>query len=165
MSTFGHFREGISRAWDGIAEGWREFRERAGDAITRFYPATSPDEIESRQEHMARSGSRWSVLAAEVSDDDDVVTVNLEVPGMSANDFDVRVDNDVLVVSGEKRVSREERRGQYHVMQRAYGRFQRAIRLPAAVDDANAKATYTDGVLKLLLPKAQSSRRRRVIVQ
>ncbi len=164
MNALDQVREGLGRAWDTLAEGWRELRDRASDALTRFHPPTSKGEVETREERVARSGSRWGLLAAEVSDDDDTVEVRLEVPGMDASDFSIHVDDDLLVVSGEKRVARDERRGQYRVMERAYGRFQRTVPLPCAVDDAKAKATYTNGVLHLSLPKSETSRRKRIPV-
>ena len=73
---------------------------------------------------------------------------------MEREDFTVQVVDDVLVVQGQKRSKREETRGRYHVLECAYGRFERAIALPAAVDPDAAAATYRRGVLTVDLPKA-----------
>jgi HSP20 family protein len=162
MSALEQVREGLNRAWDTLSEGWRELRERATDAVTRFYPPTARGNEESREERLARSGSRWGFLAAEISDGDDSIEVDLEIPGMDPEDFDVQVRGDMLVVRGEKRVSRDEQRGRYHLMQRAYGRFERSLELPASVDDEKAKATYKRGVLHLSLPKSPGSRTNRI---
>lgn len=62
------------------------------------------------------------------------------------------LEGDILVVRGEKKLSREETRGHYYVMERAYGRFDRAIKLPAPVDDITARARYRHGVLTVSLP-------------
>ena len=54
MSTFNQIRDGITRAWETLAEGWRELVERAGDALTRFHPKQSGGEIETREDRIAR---------------------------------------------------------------------------------------------------------------
>lgn len=162
MSALEQVREGLNRAWDTLAEGWRELRDRAADALTRFHPPMARGREESREERLARNGSRWGLLAAEVSDGDHTVEVDLEIPGMDPEDFDIQVRDDILLIRGEKRVSRNEQRGHYHLMQRAYGRFERSLRLPTSVDDDKAKATYKRGVLHLSLPKSRSFRTKRI---
>ncbi len=165
MSNLHQIRQGFSRAWESLTEGWREFRELAGDALTRFQPKTSSGEVETREEQIVGRASRWGLLAAEVADDDDDIQVTVEVPGLDAGDFNIEVRDDILVIRGEKRLAREESRGHYHVMERAYGQFERAIRLPAAVDDEGARASYQAGVLNITLPKSKTARSRRIAVQ
>jgi HSP20 family protein len=154
MSTLEHLRGGLSRAWESVAEGWREFVERTGDALTRFHPAHSGSEVQTAEDRMALQGSRWGVVAAEVVVGDDNVRIEMEVPGMEAGDFNVEVVDDVLVVRGEKKAQREHKRGQYHIMERAYGRFERALRLPVTVDEAGAEASYKRGVLRISVPRS-----------
>ena len=165
MSTVTQLREGLSKAWDTLTIGWRELRELAGDALTRFNPRTTRGEVESAEDRIVSRASRWGLLAAEVTETDDTVDVLLEVPGLEPSDFEIDVRGDLLVVRGEKRVSREETRGHYHVMERAYGQFERAIRLPAAIDDAGAKARYRRGVLTVSLPKNAKRGGRRIAVE
>ncbi len=153
MSTLDHLKGGLSRAWETVSEGWRELVERAGDALTRFQPGHTRGDVETAEDRTARAGARWGLVAAEVVLGDDEVEVEMEIPGMDANDFDIQIVDDVLVVRGEKRVQRERKRGEFHVMERAYGRFERALRLPAAVDEGRAEASYTRGVLRLRIPR------------
>jgi HSP20 family protein len=61
-------------------------------------------------------------------------------------------------------MSRHLQRGHYDLMQRAYGQFERVLRLPAAVDDEKAEASYKRGVLHLSLPKVETARRKRIPV-
>lgn len=164
MSTLHQIREGFSKAWDSLTVGWRELRELAGDALTRFQPGTARGDVESAEDRIVSRAARWGLLAAEVTDDGDSIQVMLEVPGLEASDFDIEVVDQVLVVRGEKKLAREEKRGHYHVMERAYGHFERAIRLPAAVDDSKAKASYRAGVLTVSLPKSRSQRSKRITV-
>ncbi len=161
MSTLSQIREGLSRAWDSITEGWRELREMAAEALTRFHP--SPSEDPAGQLPQRRS-VRWGLLAAEVADDAGSVVVKLEAPGMDPDDFDIEVVGDVLVVRGEKRVSWDNQVGEFYVSERAYGRFERAVQLPASVDQDDAKARYEAGVLTVRLPKRQPKKRSRISI-
>jgi len=160
MSTLSQIREGLSRAWDSITEGWRELREMAAEALTRFHPVQSEEGTPP-----ARRSVRWGLLAAEVADDGEDVVVKLEAPGMNADDFDLEVVGDVLVIRGEKRVSWDNRVGDFYVSERAYGRFERAVQLPASVDEASAKARYDSGVLTVRLPKVERQRRSRITIE
>lgn len=164
MEALEQVRDGLNRAWDTLAEGWRELRDRATDALTRFHAPAARGGLETRDEQVARGGARWGFLAAEISDGDDSIEVMLEVPGMEPADLDIQVKDDVLVIRGEKHVSHDQQRGQYHLMQRAYGRFERVLRLPARVDDGEAKASYKRGVLHVSLPKSGAERRKRIPV-
>ena len=163
MSTLEHMRGGLSRAWESVTEGWREFVERAGNALTRFHPAHSSGEVETADDRMAREGSRWGVVAAQLVLGDNDVAITLEVPGMEAGDFDIEIADDVLVVRGEKKFQREHQHGQYHVMERAYGRFERALRLPVSVSEDGAAASYKRGVLHISIPRSTPVARTRRI--
>ncbi len=165
MATFQQLREGVANAWDTISEGWRHLYRRAAGAITRFIPHKNrgEDSEESRDIRVRSSG--WGVLAAEVYDDDNQVVVRLEAPGMEREDFDIEVREDTLIIRGEKRVSRERTEGRYHILECAYGSFERAIPLPAEVDADKAKARYRKGVLRIELPKSAAQRRHRIEVR
>lgn len=166
MSTLEQIRHGLSRAWDSVAEGWQQLRERAAQAMTRYTPIRHGGNVETAEDQIAANSARWGLLAAEVQENDDEVVVRLEAPGMEKEQFDISViDGRYLSVRGEKRVQREEKRGRYHVMECAYGRFERAVALPAEVDDSRAKASYRNGVLRISLPKVRSSGARRIQVQ
>jgi HSP20 family protein len=164
MSNLQQVREGLTKAWDTITIGWRELRELAGEALTRFTPRSASD-ASPAEERMAVRGARWGLMAAEVRDFDNTIQVALEAPGLEPGDFEIEVHDDVLVVRGEKRVSREETRGHYFVMERAYGRFERAIKLPARVDDITARARYRRGVLTVSLHKINGPRGRRITIE
>jgi HSP20 family protein len=163
MSTLEHLRGGLSRAWESVTEGWREFVERSGNALTRFHLAHSSSEVETAEDRIAREGSRWGVVAAEVALGDNDVVITMEVPGMESGDFDIEIVDDVLVVRGEKRFQREHQHGQYHIMERAYGRFERALRLPVSVSEDGAAASYKRGVLHISVPRSTSVARTRRI--
>lgn len=165
MATMQELRGGLERALGSLSEGWQHLRERASQALTRFSPRTSRDNVETGLEQISRMSSRWSLLTADVMEDEDKVTVKLEVPGMDAGDFDIQVVDDLLVVRGEKYAEREDTHGSYHTMECAYGSFERVIPLPAEVDESRAQARYRRGILKLTFPKRASQTRRRIEIQ
>jgi len=105
------------------------------------------------------------VLAAELHDEDDRIVVRLEAPGMEKDDFDIEVNEQWLRVSGEKRVERQHSEVRYHIVECAYGRFERSIPLPEPVQSDGAKARYRCGVLTIELPRQAARRRRSIPVQ
>jgi len=165
MSNMTEIKRGLTRAWDSVAEGWRELTGRAAEAITHFNPVHRASEDERGDAQLQAATCRWGVLPAEVRLDGEAVHVTLEVPGMNADDFHIDVVENLLVVRGEKRVERSTERGQYHVLERAYGSFERAIPLPVTVDEEGARASYDRGVLHLTLPRAAHLRARRIPVR
>lgn len=101
----------------------------------------------------------------DVSENDEAFTVAIELPGLEQKDVDLSLTDDLLVVQGEKRAEAKDEDETQHRVERMYGRFQRAIRLPRAVDAAKAKATFKDGVLTVQLPKSAEERQRKVPIQ
>jgi HSP20 family protein len=164
LSTLQQLQNGINRAWDNLTEGWQHLRQRASHALTKFNPVRRGGQLETAEEQALERGARWALLAAEVRENDDEVLVKLEAPGMQSEDFDIQVTDDILVVRGEKHFERSEKRGELHIMECAYGSFERAIPLPAAVDEGAATAKYRRGILQIRLPKSQAARKRRIEV-
>jgi HSP20 family protein len=165
MSTFAEIGEGLERAWDSIADGWRQLRQRATHALTRFKPLSREGKLETAEDVFLQRSSRWGLLAADVSESDAEVNVRLEAPGLEADSFDIHVVGNVLVVRGEKKVQHAQAEGRFYVMECAYGSFERAVPLPVEVDENAAKASYRRGVLHIKLPKKAAARARRIEVQ
>ncbi len=165
MSTLQQVKQGLSEAWESLADGWQRLYRRASGAITRFTPGHGrDDEGAQASTDVAVRSAGWGVLTAEVFDDAERIVVRLEAPGLDGKDFDIHVHDDYLVVSGEKHIERESNHGRYHVTECAYGRFERAVPLPAEVQSDAATASYKNGVLRVELPKAPTHRRRTIEV-
>lgn len=165
MSTLDTFTENLGRVWDNLAEGWRELRERAGTALTRFSPLARRGTVETAEEQIMQRAARWGIIAADVRETATEVRVRIEAPGMEPDQFDLTVEDSVLRVRGEKHVQRESQEGRFHVLECAYGSFERAVSLPAEVDDSRATARYRRGVLEVTLPKTRAARRNRIEVK
>ena len=157
MSKLNELGQGLEKAWHLVADGWRYLVDRAGDAVTRFQPVNEEEDAEPTAALAAEHGARWGVLAADVGVTDDEVLVELEVPGMDATDFTVHVVGGNLVVRGRKSIDRERTIGNVHVMERAYGAFERAVGLPVPVDENGGQAKYSRGILQVTLPRTDQA--------
>ncbi len=92
----------------------------------------------------------------EVIDREKEVRVTAELPGLEEKDVEIRVEDNMLVLRGEKRTEFED--NERHYSERYYGRFERQVALPAEIDDERANATFRDGVLTVTLPKTERAR-------
>jgi HSP20 family protein len=81
------------------------------------------------------------------------LVIEAELPGMDEKDVSVTLANGVLTMKGEKKSERDEKKDDYHLMERSYGSFQRSFRLGDMVDPEKVTATFEKGVLKVMLPK------------
>ena len=89
----------------------------------------------------------------DVSETDGAVEITAELPGVEQEDIDVTLADNVLTIKGEKKSEREDEKRNYHVVERSYGAFRRAIRLPFETNAKKVEARFKDGVLKIVLPK------------
>jgi HSP20 family protein len=164
MATLDQMRDGFARAWAALAEGWNHLRSRASQALTSFQPVRRSGELQTSGDQVMVHAARWGLLPAEVIEHQSDILVKLEIPGMRGDDFEIHTVDDVLVVRGEKMTQSAQEHGRYHVLECAYGSFERAIPLPTSVGEQGARATYRRGVLEITLPKASNSSPRRIPV-
>ncbi len=141
---------GFSRTLEHIAEGWRELVHRSSDALTHF--THSKHEVTAPADKYP-TFPNWSLLAGEIEETDKDIVVRVEAPGMEKEDCHVTIDGSMLRIKGEKRFERATSDSTYHVMERAYGVFERTIPLPREVAADKAEASYKNGVLTVRLPK------------
>ena len=87
-----------------------------------------------------------------------------ELPDMSREDIDITVENFVLTVKGEKKLSHEVKEEQYHHLERRYGTFSRSFSLPQTVDSSRVAAEYKNGVLTVRLPLREEAKPRTIKV-
>jgi HSP20 family protein len=87
--------------------------------------------------------------------------MTVEVPGMSREEIEVQMENEILIVCGDKRETASEE-GRYHLRERAFGAFRRGFRMPRWVEGDRISAELANGVLTIRLPKAPTAQPRRV---
>ncbi|MBI2071488.1 MAG: Hsp20/alpha crystallin family protein [Gemmatimonadetes bacterium] len=102
--------------------------------------------------------------AVDVRETNDEIHVTTELPGLAPEDVHVTVENGVLTIGGEKKQELQEGKeeGSYHLFERRYGRFERSFTLPRSVNAEQVKARFQDGVLTIVLPKAEEAKPRKV---
>jgi HSP20 family protein len=96
----------------------------------------------------------------DVVDQGHSLCLTVELPGMAREDVELTVEDDALVLRGEKKVEAQSEEAGYYRLERAYGRFQRVIPLPAGVDVDKGKATFAQRVLTVQFPKAATAQPR-----
>jgi HSP20 family protein len=110
------------------------------------------------------SSSVWAP-ALDISERKDAYLISVELPGVKMDDFEITVEDGMLTVQGERQATNDASEQQFHRVERTYGAFRRAITLPAHVQADAVEATVEDGVLEILVPKADEAKPRRIEVR
>jgi HSP20 family protein len=105
----------------------------------------------------------WPSL--DVSETGNEIQIKLDAPGMKAEDLDIEITGDLLQISGQHEEQKEESGRKFHRIERRTGAFERAVRLPCAVDDQNVNAEYKDGVLTVILAKTETAKTHKIPVK
>jgi len=117
-----------------------------------------------------RQGDYGTITAAwapacDVFEDAESVKIVAEVPGVSPEDVKLSMEGNVLTIRGEKKQQAEEKTERVHRYERSYGWFERAFALPNTVDPDRIEAKVEQGVLTVVLPKAERARPREIPVK
>src|SRR5437016_4778873 len=100
----------------------------------------------------------------DVYEDEHNVNLKIEVPGIDEKDIDVRIENSVLTVHGERKFEKEEKEENFRRVERQYGSFTRTFTLPTTVDAEKVAANYDKGILKIVLPKKAEAKPKQIKV-
>lgn len=111
----------------------------------------------------ARSAGVFPLI--NVTEDKDNYRVRAELPGLRADDLDISITGSSLAISGERKISEEDKDAKYHRRERESGKFSRMIELPDQVDGDKVEAQMTHGILTVTLPKAETAKPRQIKVQ
>ena len=134
-SAFAPLQRGIDRLFDDFGRSWGAFS--AADL------SPSMDMVETK----------------------DGLELTFELPGLTRDQVEISLDDDVLTVRGEKKQETEEKDRNRRVVERSYGAFSRAITLPRGVDPSQIKASMEHGVLKIVAPKPAGAETRKIEIQ
>ena len=103
---------------------------------------------------LARAEENGAVVPSiDVRETKTELVIEAELPGLDEKDVSVTLNNGILTLKGEKKSEREEKKDDYHLMERSYGSCQRSFRVADTIDADKIKATFEKGVLKVMLPK------------
>jgi HSP20 family protein len=106
-------------------------------------------------------GRTW-LPAVDMHETKDDLVLKVELPGVREKDVAVSITGDLLTIKGERRWEEESKEQHFLHVERAYGKFERLIQLPMAVQADKVKAAYRDGVLEITLPKAEELKPREI---
>lgn len=109
------------------------------------------------------SGSAWTP-AVDIFDQDEAIVLRAELPGLTPEDIDIEIDDNVLTLRGERRFQEQVDEGRYYRLERAYGQFQRSVTLPQGVKADEISAGFDNGVLTVRVPKADEVKPRKIAV-
>ena len=101
----------------------------------------------------AQQLTAWAPAIDVVTKDSDLV-IRAELPGVKQEDVDITLQDNVLTISGDRKVEQEEEQGGYYVRERRYGSFSRNLILPQGTDESKVRARYEDGVLEVTVEGA-----------
>ncbi|MFO1056546.1 MAG: Hsp20/alpha crystallin family protein [Dongiaceae bacterium] len=102
----------------------------------------------------------------DVAETEKELRITAELPGVSEQDVEVTLEDDLLTIRGEKKHERKDEQENYHFVERSYGRFQRSLRLPFPAEPDQVQARFDNGVLTVTVPKSERQQRsRRIQVQ
>lgn len=110
------------------------------------------------------SGGAWSP-PVDVYETEDRIVLKADLPGVDQRDIDLRIEDNVLVIRGERKFPKEENQEDFLRIERYYGSFQRVFRLPSTVDQGGVKASHQDGVLEVTIPKNEGVRSKSIKVE
>ena len=111
----------------------------------------------------ALSSAIWSP-AVDIYETDDEVVVKAELPEVNQKDIDIQIENNTLILRGERKFNKETKKENFHRIERAYGTFSRSFTLPGTIDQEKISADYKDGILKISMPKREGTRPKQIKV-
>jgi HSP20 family protein len=101
----------------------------------------------------------------DVSETENEIIVKAELPGMDVKDIDIALTDGLLTIKGERKLEKEDKKENYHRIERQYGSFSRSLNLGEKVRADGIEAAYKDGILTVTLPKAEESKPKRIEVK
>jgi HSP20 family protein len=102
--------------------------------------------------------------AVDISENEHELVVKADLPGVDAKDLDIRVENNVLTIRGERKFEKKVNEDNYLRVERAYGSFSRSFALANTVNPEGIKAEYQNGVLTLAIPKREEAKPKQIKV-
>jgi HSP20 family protein len=140
---------------------WEPFRDLMvmQDRMTRLF-----DETVSRifKEEMTRTA--WYPLVDIVEREREVL-LKIDLPEINQDEIEIKVEADTLIIRGQRRLVKEMPEENYIQIERPYGNFQRTFALPKLIDREEIKATYKDGVLRVVLPRKKEVHLKQISVE
>ncbi len=113
---------------------------------------------------LEKKSATWSP-DVDIKESETDITLKADLPGMKKEDIEVSLDNDVLSIKGERKFEKEEKGKDFVRVERSYGSFYRSFTVGIPVKENEVKASYKEGVLEVVIPKAEVKKAKKVEVK
>ena len=146
---------------------WDPFQDlrSAQDEMAQMSPMLAHALGLHAQQGNARARTTAWAPALDISERKDAYLVTVELPGLKSEDLDITMEDGLLTIQGEREFAQESSEQQFHRVERRYGAFRRSITLPAHVMAEGIQASFEDGLLQILVPKAEEATPKRIQVR
>lgn len=98
----------------------------------------------------------------DIIENDSEYNLEMELPGVTQGNIDLKIDSNILTIEGKKEQSSEQKDRNYHMQERYYGSFYRSISLPSNIDEEHIAAQFKDGILSIKIPKKEQSKAKKI---
>jgi HSP20 family protein len=142
--------------WDPFRD-LAEVQERVNRVLGEFYGGRGQDDVMRR--------GAWIPPVDIYEGNNHEMIIKAELPDIRREDIDIRVEDNTLTITGEKKVDEDVKQEQFHRVERVYGNFTRSFSLPATIDTEKVKADYRNGVLTIVLPMREEAKPKQIQVQ
>jgi HSP20 family protein len=119
------------------------------------WPSMGRSFFEDRPFRRLESAMTTPSMRVNVAETDSAYEIEAELPGLDQKDIELKVSDGVMTLSGERKAEQEEKKKDYHLMERSYGSFRRSFALPDNVVEDKIDAKFANGVLMVTLPKRE----------
>ena len=149
--------------WDPMSRTqWNPFKERE-EWESRVATMLGTRAATGNGGQEALTVAQWSPLV-DIIEDEKEYLIQAELPDMKKEDVRLTVENEVLAISGERKLEKEEKGKKYHRVERAYGSFVRTFSLPEDADGSKVTADFKDGMLHVHLPKSEKAKPKAIAI-
>lgn len=143
--------------------GWLSPIERMDEMFDEFFRRPLGRPLLSRfpriMEEIAPSPS------VDIFEDKDDIVLKTELPGMTKDDIEINLSEDMITLSGEKKQEEKIEKKNYYRHECSYGSFKRSFKLPAEVQSDKAKASFKNGILEVRIPKTEEAKKKAVKIK
>jgi HSP20 family protein len=145
--------------WDPFGDLRSAQDERTQDQMDRLFAQA----LGLHGRWQTASARAWAP-ALDISEGKNAYLVTVELPGVKLDDLEITLEDGLLTIQGERHVANDSSEEQFHRLERSSGAFRRSITLPAHVEADAVEASMEDGVLRILVPKAEEAKAKRIQV-
>ncbi|MBF0100621.1 MAG: Hsp20/alpha crystallin family protein [Desulfobacterales bacterium] len=133
--------------------------------ISPWYYRNPFDELDRIQRLLSTKPSAGVFPLINVTEDKSNFYVRAELPGIKADELEITVTGESLAISGEREIASEGEHVKYHRRERESGKFSRMFNLPTVIDSNKVDATFANGILTIVLPKAEAAKPKQITVK